>query len=294
MMKRIIPLVAVTLLLLSACSEQTDLTTPVTGDTSNETLLKMIEDFDISNEQMAQLDEMYYLDEDLDQLLNAGQMHTLNGILGSPDPGDGRVMRPGPGLDFGAIMYLRLILKANPDMDEAKKLALIELIKNYNEARRQAIEDNMGDPDAIREALKALHDELMEKMKELLTLEELQNVEDLIEEIKERREERREEWKERRLNYQMATWTRILHLDEGQAVDVRSALEQLYADIAALRTQEPPLTPEEFRAAIQELKEAFDAWMLGEDLGLSEEQKEIWEKMKTAKRRIDPRRGMRG
>ena len=138
------------------------------------TLLKAVEQVNLDNEQLAQIDEMFWLEEDISASMNSSQLDALNSVISatSPDfasPRDPRRIA----FDIAAMVHLRLILKANPDLDEETKLALVELIKASNATRRQIIRDNLGSPEVLRALLKAEHDRLIAQMNALLTPEQI-------------------------------------------------------------------------------------------------------------------------
>lgn len=267
---------------LTACESQDSVNDPVSSGGDNTALLKAVENLDLSDDQIALIDEMYWLDEDLSTLLDPMQLHTLNTIMDKLSPTAATARDPrGRGFDMGAMMYLRLILKANPDMTEEEKEALIELIKASHQKRLELIEQYKDDPETLRQMLKDEHDALIAAMNALLSAEQLQNVEDLKAEIKAKREERRQKWTEMRINFTIKIWTRILGLDETQAEAIRQLLIAHHAAVrAAIEAADGDR--EALKQALEELREKLDADI--QEL-LTEEQKERWEKMKTAGRK---------
>jgi len=275
-------------LAFSACEQQSDVNQPVTG-TSNTTLLKAIENFDLSNEQMAQLDEMFWMEEDLTLLLDPAQTQALNNIIDGTAPGFAGNRDPRHiGFDMGALMHLRLIVQANPDLDEETKQKLIDLIKESNEERMKIIEENRDNPELLRQLLQEEHEDLIEAMNALLSTEELQNVEDLKEEIRQLREELRQKWVEMRIDHQLRIWKQMLDLTEEQVAAIRQILLDQHEAIRQARIENAG-NPEALREEMKEILQGTD-----EDIRdvLDEEQIKKWEIMK--KMRLDWRRGHRG
>lgn len=275
-------------LALSACEQQSDVNQPVTG-TSNTTLLKAIEDFDLSNEQMAQLDEMFWMEEDLTLLLDPAQTKALNNIIDGVAPGFAGNRDPRRiAFDMGALMHLRLIVKANPDLDEATKQQLIDLIKASNEERMKIIQENRGNPELLRQLLKEEHDRLIAAMNALLSEEELKNLEELKEEIRKLREELRQKWVEMRIDHQLRIWKQMLDLTEEQVAAIRKIMLDQHEAIRQARIENAG-NPEALREKLKEILEGTDKDI--RDV-LDEEQEKKWDIMK--KMRLDWRRGHRG
>ena len=273
----------------TACESQDSVNDPVSSGTDNSVLLKAINDFDLSTDQIAVIDEMYWLGEDLSSLLDPMQLNSLNTIMDNLSPNAATAGDPrGRGFDMGGLMYLRLILKANPEMTDAEKEILINLIKTSHENRLALIEQYKDDPETLREMLKAEHEALLLALKGALTPEQLQNLEDLIAEIEAKREERRQKWTEMRIEFTINMWTRILGLDETQAEALRQLLIAHYAAVKAA-IEENEGDREALKLALEQLRQQLDEDI---QLVLTDEQKELWEKMKTAKR--EWRRGGHG
>jgi hypothetical protein len=289
-MKRILlSLVLATTLVLSACDSQSDVNEPLPGGGDTQTLLKAIETFDVSDEQLGQLEEMFWLEEDMTLLLNPSQTRALNTIIDNLSPnfaGDRDPRRIA--FDMGALAHLRLILNANPDMDEAKKQALLDLIKAANQARMEAIQNHEGTPEELREKLKAIHDTLIEDMNDLLSSEELQNVEDLKERIRQLREELRQKWVDMRIAFQLRMWTQILGLTEEQVDAIRQILLDQHAAIQQARIDFAG-NPEGLRDKMKEILEGTDEKI--KDV-LDEKQDVKWDRLKNM--RLDWRRGHNG
>lgn len=270
-------------LVFSACESQSDVNGPLT---SSQSLLKAVEALDLSNEQLAQIDEMFWLEEDMSMLLNPGQANSLDRIVNGTSPHfAGPRDHHGMGFDMGALVELRLILKANPDLTEEKKQALVDLIKASNAKRLSLIETYKDTPEELKAQLKAEHDLLILAMSGLLTESEKQALADLKAEIKRIREEMRDAWAQIRIDYQVTRLTGYLGLSETQAADIKALLATQYEKIKLLREQFAG-DPEGFRDALKLLLQETDAGIIAL---LDAAQLAKWEELKA--RRLDWRRG---
>jgi len=256
-MKRILPILALSLLVFAACSNEPTGTDQSAVD--NQSLVKAVEQFQPNMDQFAMLDEMYYLDEDLSTILSPKQQMLLMSFFDGGTPG-----RMGPAgdrrlaFDMGGFMYVQLILKANPDLDEATKQALVAILTDYASKRLQAIQDNAGDRAALEAALKLLHEQMMAALNAAITPAQLANVQALQAKIQAEREARRQAMEQRRIDMEVQMLTRLLGLTEEQAAALKALLTQRYAAISALQ-QNPPSTPEEMRIKMQAIMDAFNA-----------------------------------
>ncbi|MBE0642883.1 MAG: hypothetical protein IH600_02280 [Bacteroidetes bacterium] len=270
-------------LVLSACESQSDVNGPITSDQS---LLKAVENLNLSNEQLAQIDEMFWLEEDMSMLLNATQANALDRIVTGTSPHfAGPRDKRGIAFDMGALVQLRLILKANPELSEASKQALLDLIKASNAHRLELIETYKDNPEELRAQLKAEHDALILAMNGVLTESELQALEDLKAEIKRIRDEMRDTWVQLRVDYQVTRLTSYLSLSETQAQDIKTLLLTLHQRIQELRDQFEG-DPEGFRDAVKALLQETDAAIVAL---LDEQQAAKWQELKI--KRLDWRRG---
>lgn len=281
--------VVITAMILTACEQQSDVNEPVSGGADTQSLLRAVENLDLSNEQMAQFDEMFWMEEDMALLLDPAQTRCLNILIDGMSPGFAGDRDPRRiAFDMGALMHMRLILKANPDLSEETKTALLELIKASNEKRMEIIKENAGNPQLLRQLLQEEHAKLIAAMNALLTPEQLQNVEDLKEEIRQLREELRQKWVEMRIDHQLRIWKQLLGLTEEQVAAIRQILLDQHAAIQQARIDHAG-DPEALRAALKEILEKSD-----KDIKeiLTEEQAKKWDLIKTM--RLDWRRGHRG
>ncbi|MFZ1731615.1 MAG: hypothetical protein WBQ23_07325 [Bacteroidota bacterium] len=273
-------------MVLSACESRNDINGPGSSSVS---LLKSVENLDLSNEQLAQLDEMFWLEEDMSMMMNPGQARSLDRIVDGACPNfAGPRDHRGIAFDMGALIELRLILKANPDLSEETKQALIDLIKASNATRLSLIETYKDNPEELRAQLKAEHDALIAAMSGLLTETQIQALEDLRTEIKRIREEMRDTWAQVRIDYQVTRLTSYLGLSDTQAADIKALLAAQYEKIKLLRDQYAG-DPEGLRDALKNLLQETDSGIIAL---LTETQITKWEELKT--RRLNWRRGHDG
>jgi Spy/CpxP family protein refolding chaperone len=279
--------VLIAALAVTACEQNSNVNDPMSS-TDQSALLRAVNNLDLTNEQLAQLDEMYYLGEDLSNLLDPTQLSSFNTLIdGTGMSFNGPRDRGHMGFDIGAMMHLRLIIQANPDLDEQKREALLALIQESNARRLQLIIDYKDDPETLRAKLKEEHDALIAAMNALLTEEQLANVETLKEELKQLREERRALWNAQRIELLVQFYTQKLGLTEEQANQIREILENQYKQIAVIRAENEG-DPEAMRAALEQLlKDTNDAIVLI----LTPEQLEIWENMRKLPMRWRPGHG---
>lgn len=285
-MKRVLLILALLAAVgISACDNEAS--APADGFDAK-TLLKAVEQVNLDNEQLAQIDEMFWLEEDISASMNSSQLDALNSVISatSPDfasPRDPRRIA----FDIAAMVHLRLILKANPDLDEETKLALVELIKASNATRRQIIRDNLGNPEVLRALLKAEHDRLIAQMNALLTPEQREKVETLVEQLRQLREELREKWKNIRVDRQLALLKNVLELSEEQAAAIKELLLAQHDALKELRETYKD-DPEGFREALKALLADTDAAIIAL---LTAEQAEKWDLLKTLRMKWRQGRG---
>jgi Spy/CpxP family protein refolding chaperone len=261
-------------LIFSACDSEPS--NPAENQT--DMLLKAVEDIDLSNEQLLQIDEMFWLEEDLSSLLTPMQLRSLNTVISRTAPDFATQRDPRRiAFDMAALMHLRLIFKANPDLDENTKRALVEMIQASNQTRRQIIRDNIGNPEQLRALLKAEHERLIAQMNAALTPEQLANVEELKERLKQLREELREKWVQIRIDRHIAMLKNALDLSDEQAAAIRAILLAQHEQIKQLRETYQG-NPEGLREALKTLLGETDAAMIAV---LTPEQAEKWELIKT-------------
>lgn len=285
-MKRVLLILALIAAVgISACDNEAS--APADGFDAK-TLLKAVEQVNLDNEQLAQIDEMFWLEEDISASMNSSQLDALNSVISatSPDfasPRDPRRIA----FDIAAMVHLRLILKANPDLDEETKLALVELIKASNATRRQIIRDNLSNPEVLRALLKAEHDRLIAQLNALLTPEQREKVETLVEQLRQLREELREKWKNIRVDRQLALLKNVLELSDEQAAAIKELLLAQHDALKELRETYKD-DPEGFREALKALLADTDAAIIAL---LTAEQAEKWDLLKTLRMKWRQGRG---
>jgi Spy/CpxP family protein refolding chaperone len=278
MRKSILPLVLGLALVLNACNKTSDVN-PTSPTVSNSAAVQLFAKLNLSNEQYAQIDQVFYMDQDMSMILDDQQVSTVNELITMFTPSDssGRVVKHYRVIDFDAMMYFRLILQANPDLTDEQKQAIIDLIMESNKTRMNIILENMEtNPDAIAELLKAEHDKLIAAINDLIGPDAVQKVEELKAKIEQERLERQQKMIERMVDRQVAMYTRYLGLDSTQAAAIKQILLNQQEQIAALRTQYAG-DPEGFRAALKELQTKTEEQIKAL---LTEEQLKLWEAMK--------------
>jgi Spy/CpxP family protein refolding chaperone len=266
-------IVMIAALIFSACDSEPS--NPAENQT--DMLLKAVEDINLSNEQLLQIDEMFWLEEDLSSLLTPMQLRSLNTVISRTAPDFATQRDPRRiAFDMAALMHLRLIFKANPDLDENTKRALVEMIQASNQTRRQIIRDNIGNPEQLRALLKAEHERLIAQMNAALTPEQLANVEELKERLKQLREELREKWVQIRIDRHIAMLKNALDLSDEQAAEIRAILLAQHEQIKQLRETYQG-NPEGLREALKTLLGETDDAIIAV---LTPEQAEKWELIK--------------
>lgn len=272
-MKRIIfSSLLIAVFAFSAC-EKSSVNAPEDAD-SRAAFLKAVENLDLSTDQLAQVDEMFYLDEEMSAIMNPKQEENLSTLANGVSPigiQDERRDRR-HALDMAALIYYRLIIRANPDLAEETKLALRELIATSNQTRLQLIRENIGNPELLRQLLAAEHQALIEAMNALLTAEQLTKVQELKDKIEQERKDRRDKWIEHRINFHVAMMTRYLGLSPEQADAIKTILLEQYEQIKVLREQYKD-DPEGFRNALKDLHDRTQELIANQ---LTAEQLEKW------------------
>lgn len=261
-------LVAVALV-LSACDQQSSITSPVSNGSTVEMVKKMAGDLNLSMEQMTVVDEMFYLEEDLSPVLTNHQITLINGVINPDGTTDerGNIDRR-RGVDMAAIMWFQLALKANPDLTQETKDAIKAAIAANYEKRMAAIKEAAGDPVKLKELLDALHQELMDEINRLLGPDAVAKTQALKDELERQREELRKKMDEVRIDRQVLMMTRALGLTAEQGGKVKELLTKQQAELAEFRANFQG-TPEELRAALKALMEKQQGELkalLGDDL----------------------------
>ncbi|MCB2206463.1 hypothetical protein KQI65_17090 [bacterium] len=268
-MKSLVFTVLFATLLLTACSDDAQVNAPVGTPDAPMSFAGNLGNLDLSMEQSALIDEMYFMDEDLSLLLDAPRLLTFDSMI------DGRLDRKAS-VDIAAIIYYQLIVKANPDMSEELLAQLREMIAASNKLRERILNSDKSREEKMR-LLKAEHEKLMAAMMRLIGEEAVANVQRLQEQLKQEREERRDEWQSLRIDRLVDRMTSVLGLSEEEAASVKEILMLQYKEIARLREQYKD-NPEGFREALAALHARIDARM-SELLG------NRWERWKELQRR---------
>ncbi len=271
----ILPVVLVLALALSACDKSS---VAPTGPTNNSVAaVQLLGSLDLTTDQELQLDQAFYLGEDLENTLTPRQTKAINDLVimfTPPDSMGGRIRQAV--MDMDAMMYFRLILKANPDMSDEMKKAIYDLIVASAKNRLAIILENKENPDVIRDLLKTEHEALIAAINELIGPEAVKNAEDLKAKIEQERKDRMEKLLEQRIQRQVDQLTKFLGLDEEQAAAIKAILIAQEKQIQALREQYKG-DPEGFRAALKELQAATDKAISNL---LTDEQLKKWEALK--------------
>lgn len=243
------------LLLVTACSEQSQVNEPIAAPASGKatTLAKL----NLSMEEAAFIDEMYYLDEDMSVLLTPSNFSVVNEL--SMDPGDRRTRGF---VDMAAIVYYNLIVKAGAT-DEAGLEQIRQWITDSNAERARIIAEGLANGltrEEIAAQLRAEHDRLIGQIDELLTERGLAAIEAYKLRLQEEREKLRQAMLELRVDREVAIMKEKLGLSDEQATAVKAEMLAHHAAIAAARLKYMN-DPEGFRAELARLLGEFEATM---------------------------------
>lgn len=262
-------------LLATACSDDPQSNSMLTAPASNGASVNM--NLDLG--QIALIDEMSFLEEDMSVLLNSSQLSTYENLITAMD-GDRR--GPRMGIDMAAIAWLNLIIRANPDLTEEQISALRDLIRQYAELR--LAEMNSGKSrEEIAEALKQLHEQLIAAINAAVGDTAVQNAEKLKAELEQKRRELQEKLEQLRIDREVARMKAALGLSDEQAAAVAAILKWQHEQMRLLREQYKG-DPEGFKAALAELMATIDTKMTDAigDLWTK------WKEIRSGKIPIDP------
>ncbi len=255
----LLPILGV-MLLVSACSEQSQVNDPITSPDASRGAAKIAQ-LNLTLEQAAIIDEMYYMEEDLSILLDPVSFNALNEITSDPGPGDRRVSGF---VDMAAIVYYNLILKAMPDLSEEAKAQIREWITASNANRAKIIADGLA-AGLTREEIAALladeHTNLMELINGLIGTEGIAAIEAYKQKLQEERERIRQEMIALRIDREVQIMKEKLGLTDEQANEVKAALTWQQAEIARIRA-EYANNPEGFREALKTLLATMEQKMI--------------------------------
>lgn len=244
------------MLLITACSEQSQVNEPINVPASG--AAAKIAQLNLSMDEAAFIDEMYYLEEDLSILLTPTNFSVLNDI--TADPGDRRTRGF---VDMAAMVYYNLIVKANA-ADEAGLEQIRQWIAASNEARAKIIADGLAaglSREEIAALLKAEHERLMNDINALIGEKGIAAIEAYKLKLQEEREKLRQAMLELRIDREVAIMKEKLGLTDDEAAAVKAAMLEHHAAIAALRGQYKD-NPEGLRAALAELLAKHEAKMI--------------------------------
>jgi hypothetical protein len=255
----VLGLVAVALM-FSACNKNTGINAPTGGTAS--TFMKAADQMNLTNDQLAVVDVMYYMGEDMSIVLSPAQLSSYNIVLGKLEPtvqgGTTSATPPRGFADMAAIQYYNLIIKANPALDQATKDALKQLLQDDAQTRADIIKNNQNDPATMKQLLQDEHTKLMDAMNALLTPDQIQAVSDLQTKIDQQRQAMQAKLLELRINSQIQMMTKILALTTDQQTQIHDILKGQATQIDVLR-QQYKNDPEGFRTALKLLQQDTDA-----------------------------------
>ncbi len=163
----------------------------------------------------------------------------LDNMLYADDPGDRKLEPRLIGMDIA--MWIRLLMMANPDMDDATKQALKDAYKAFIVRQGEIIRNTELTPEQKREALEQARLELLQAVNGtdenpgIVTAEQIQKANELKTKLEQERKERLEKAIEARIDMQIRQWTSILKLTERQQVAIKNILVQQQKDIAQAR-----------------------------------------------------------
>lgn len=260
---------------LSACDQQSGVTgpvthaTPTTDPTTTTLVKKLAGDLTLTAGQMAVVDEMFYLEEDLGTVLSMSQAGMIESVIsrnGTVDDSTRHLRHRA--VDMAAIMWFNLARKANPDLDTAVIAQIKDLIASNYAERLAAITAGAGDPVALTAALEALHQQLMDAINAALGSEAVAKTQALKDAIDAQRAALRAQMQALRIERVVAAMTRALGLTTDQADNVRALLTTFQNEVENLRTTHAG-DPEGFRTALAVLQAQYEAdleALLGTDL----------------------------
>lgn len=262
------------MLLVAACSEQSQVNDPITSlPTGNSSTLAKL---NLSMDEAAFIDEMYYLEEDLSVLLTPSNFSVINEI--TADPGDRRTRGFA---DMAAIVYYNLIVKAGA-ADEAGLEQIRQWITESNARRAQIIADGLAaglTREQIAAQLKTEHDALMALINGQLGAEGLAAIEAYKLKLQEEREKLRQAMLELRIDREVAIMKEKLGLTDEEAAAIKAALLEHHNALAGLRGQYKD-DPEGLRAALAELLAKHEAKMISI---LGEERWQQWKDLRSGR-----------
>ncbi len=205
----------------------------------------------------------------------------LDSDILADDPGD-RKLDPRVSIgDAEAMAWIRLLLAANPEMDDATKAALKEAITASNKRRAEIMRDSTLTPEQKKAALAEEHLALMRRINGsdlepgIVTREQIEKANALKEKIETDRKERMDKMIEARIDQQIKAWTIAMKLTPDQQAAIKAELMKQQKLIAEARI-EFGKDAAGFSKKMQEIQKATDAAIRAL---LLPEQQVIWDKM---------------
>ncbi len=272
---------AALLMVFSACNNETGINEPVTS-APGESFMKYADRLDLTTDQLAQIDEVFYSGQDMGLILDPDQVVAFHSMI------DGALVqagndRPDPRkfFDMVAVLWYRMALKANPDLTEDQKTAVKTAIEASNRARIDILRNTELTPEEKRAALQEEHARLMAEINGkdglpgILTPDQVGKTVLFKEELEKKRREIRERMLERRIDMQIKQWTRILKLNEQQQNDIKDILMGQDDSIKELRELYKD-DPEMFRQEMIELQQRINDDIRSK---LDDKQKALWDRM---------------
>ena len=262
-------------LAFSACEKQSSINAPATSKNST-SLSKGLVDLNLTNDQAAMITEAFYMGSDLNLILDQNQVSVFHSIVGESGS---TLVDPPPGprfyFDMDALMWYRLILKANTDVtDEQKKLAQ-EAIDASNARRKEIISNTGLSAEEKKVQLREEHDALMTSLNGIFVAEQLVKAQELKDQLEQQRKDRQAEMIDRMIQRQVDMWTKALTLSTEQQDLIKQILKTQYDALQKLREQFKG-DPTGYRTALQQLQKDTDAAIRAILIG---EQLVIWDKM---------------
>ena len=211
------------------------------------------------------------------------QLLSLDGFDNSmfaDDPGDRKI---DPRLSVGseAAMWVRLLLAANPDMDDATKAALKAALGESNKRIMEILRDQTMTAEQKRAAIAQEQKDLMDKINGngetagIVSPEQIAKANELKAKLEQERKERQEKLIEARINNQIKIWTAAMRLTPEQQAAIKIALLQKEKDMAQARIDFAK-DPAGLSKKLREIQAASDAAIRAM---LTPEQQLIWDKL---------------
>ncbi len=251
-------LVAVALV-LSACDTQSSVTSPAPTDVHP--MHALVTDLQLTTDQISVVGDMFYLEQDLGEVLNASQLGMMESVINPMGTTDLRsTIDRRRALDMEAILWLQLAMRANPDMDPAIFARLRSAVAANYEQRLRVLASDLT-PEAKLAALEKLHRELMALINKALGEKAVANTQALKERLEAERRDLREKLAAERITRQVMEMTKVLGLDRETAAALHRLLTTQQAELEALRLRAAS-NPEAYRQALQLMQKAHEEQLM--------------------------------